>query len=393
MAVTPQDTNDRTIISVVDRLLLRASAERASDIHIEPSPDATRLRFRIDGVLVERPSFTSEQGASIASRLKIMSQLDISEKRLPQDGAFEFSVNNQQVPFRVATFPTEYGEKVVVRVLSRADAALSIERLGVGPEHLDTLRRVALHQEGIVLVTGPTGAGKTTTMYALLHELENKTRNIMTLEDPIEYRFESIIQGQVNPKIGFSFARGLKAILRQDPDVIMVGEMRDVETAEIAFRAALTGHLVFSSLHTNSVVDSFVRLFDMGLERFVVASALRAVIAQRLVRRLCLNCSRQAPISALKRTLLGLTEADEDLKAYEPVGCDDCNQTGYFGRVGLYEILEIDDVLADLLKSQTLSRQAIKDELASREVQSLREAGRSQVLKGATSIDEVLRVT
>ena len=393
MATGSSESTERNIISVVDRLLIRATAERASDIHIEPRAEAVRLRFRIDGVLVERPGFSPDQGTSIVSRLKVMSELDISEKRLPQDGAFEFVVNGTSVPFRIATFPTEFGEKIVVRVLSKADAALSIERLGLSPDHLETLRRVAKHQEGIVLVTGPTGAGKTTTMYALLHELESKARNIMTLEDPIEYRFDSIIQGQVNQKIGFTFSRGLKSILRQDPDVIMVGEMRDVETAEIAFRAALTGHLVFSSLHTNSVIDTFVRLFDMGLEKFVVASALRAVIAQRLVRRLCVNCSTATSISESSRTLLGLDEEDEALEVFEPVGCAACNQTGYFGRIGLYEILEIDDRLADLLKSQSLSRQAIREELETRAVQSLREAGRIQVLKGATSVDEVLRVT
>jgi len=393
MASGSSESTERNIISVVDRLLIRATAERASDIHIEPRAETVRLRFRIDGVLVERPGFSPDQGTSIVSRLKVMSELDISEKRLPQDGAFEFVVNGTSVPFRIATFPTEFGEKIVVRVLSKADAALSIERLGLSPDHLETLRRVAKHQEGIVLVTGPTGAGKTTTMYALLHELESKARNIMTLEDPIEYRFDSIIQGQVNPKIGFTFSRGLKSILRQDPDVVMVGEMRDVETAEIAFRAALTGHLVFSSLHTNSVIDTFVRLFDMGLEKFVVASALRAVIAQRLVRRLCVNCSTATSISESSRTLLGLDEEDEALEVFEPVGCAACNQTGYFGRIGLYEILEIDDRLADLLKSQSLSRQTIREELETRAVQSLREAGRIQVLKGATSVDEVLRVT
>ena len=393
MATGTSEPNERNIITVVDRLLIRATSERASDIHIEPRAETVRVRFRIDGVLVERPGFNLEQGASIASRLKVMSELDISEKRLPQDGAFEFVVNNTAVPFRIATFPTEFGEKIVVRVLSKADAALSIERLGLSPDHLETLRRVAQHQEGIILVTGPTGAGKTTTMYALLHELESTARNITTLEDPIEYRFDSIIQGQVNPKIGFTFSRGLKSVLRQDPDVIMVGEMRDVETAEIAFRAALTGHLVFSSLHTNSVVDTFVRLFDMGLERFVVASALRAVIAQRLVRRLCVSCSAPTTISDSSRSLLGLDEEDESLEVYEPVGCAACNQTGYFGRIGLYEILEIDDRLADQLKSQTLSRQAIREELEERAVQSLREAGRLQVLKGSTSVDEVLRVT
>ena len=393
MATSSTEQNDRNIITLVDRLLIRASAERASDIHIEPRNETVRVRFRVDGVLVERPGFNLEQGTSITSRLKIMSQLDISEKRLPQDGAFEFTINQVPVPFRVATFPTEYGEKIVVRVLSRADAALSLERLGLSPDDLVTLRRVAQHQEGIVLVTGPTGAGKTTTMYALLHELENKTRNITTLEDPIEYRFDSIIQGQVNTKIGFTFSQGLKSILRQDPDVIMVGEMRDAETAEIAFRAALTGHLVFSSLHTNSVIDSFVRLFDMGLERFVVASALRAVIAQRLVRRLCVNCSKPSPLSEVSRSLLGLSDSDEDIEVFEPVGCASCNQTGYFGRVGLYEILEIDDELTDLLKSQTLSRQVIRQELEDRSIRSLREAGRVQILKGATSVDEVLRVT
>lgn len=393
MAASTTDSTDRSIISLVDRLLIRAASERASDIHLEPRAEKVRVRFRIDGVLVERPGFELEQGASIGSRLKVMSQLDISEKRLPQDGAFEFSINNTPIPFRVATFPTEFGEKIVIRVLSRTDSALSIERLGVSPEQVETLRSVASHKEGIVLVTGPTGAGKTTTMYALLNELESKTLNIMTLEDPIEYRFDSIIQGQVNPKIGFTFSRGLKSILRQDPDVIMVGEMRDVETAEIAFRAALTGHLVFSSLHTNSVVDSFVRLFDMGLERFVVASALRAVIAQRLVRRLCVNCSEPKEASEVSRSLLKLDESDEELQVYGAVGCSSCNQTGYVGRVGLYEILEIDDLLADLLKTQSLSRQAIKEELEKRSVKSLREAGKTQVLKGATSVDEVLRVT
>jgi len=388
--VKPSEVN---IQQLVELLLVRAYRERASDIHIEPRSDKVRVRFRIDGVLFERTPIVVEHSDSVVRRLKILAQLDITEQRLPQDGGFEAQTGKHKTPFRIATFPTEYGEKVVLRLLASSREAPRIDQLGYGAAREVVLKRIVNNSEGIVLVTGPTGSGKTTSMYAMLRELESAERNIVTLEDPIEYRFDSIIQGQINTRVGFTFAKGLRHILRQDPDVIMVGEMRDYETAETAFKASLTGHLVFSSLHTNSVADTFVRLLDMGLERFVVASALRAVIAQRLLRRVCLMCRSPSQLLPEHRPLLEGQTVQDGQVIYNPKGCGDCNGTGYVGRIGIFEILEVDEELADMLKFTTLTRTELKTRLREKGVVSLRECGMEQVLKGETTIEEVLRVT
>jgi type II secretory ATPase GspE/PulE/Tfp pilus assembly ATPase PilB-like protein len=384
--------DDRGVVTIVDRLLGRAIHERASDIHIEPRTDRVRVRFRIDGILVDRPPIPESFRHSVASRLKVMASLDIAEKRLPQDGAFTVQANGREVDLRLSTFPTEHGEKVVLRVLNRDVDAVDLRRLGMEPALFERVRAYAARPHGMFLVTGPTGSGKTSTLYALLREVDSDQKNVVTLEDPIEYRFENIIQGQTHVRAGFTFATGLRAVLRQDPDVIMVGEMRDGETADIAFKAALTGHLVLSSLHTSSALETFVRLLDMGLERFVVASALHAMLGQRLVRRLCTVCMRRTLADAPTRALMGAAP-DEEVAVYEPQGCPSCNHTGFLGRTGIYELVEMDEELADLLKSETTTRRALRTHLEQRQYQDLRAAGFAKVRAGHTTVSEVLRVT
>jgi type II secretory ATPase GspE/PulE/Tfp pilus assembly ATPase PilB-like protein len=368
--------------------MTRALREGASDVHIEPRRDEVRVRFRIDGLLVERPAFDASFRRSAVSRLKVMASLDIAERRLPQDGTFRVSVEEREVDIRLSTFPTEYGEKVVLRLLDQNKGALSLNNLGMDPSVSDRVRRMVERPHGMVLVTGPTGSGKTSTLYAMLREIDARARNIMTLEDPIEYRFADVIQGQTNPRAGFTFAAGLRSMLRQDPDVIMVGEMRDAETADIATKAALTGHLVLSSLHTASAIETFVRLFDMGLERYVVASALNGLLAQRLVRRLCNACRSKGPVDSHTRPLVGEIES-----IYRAVGCQECHGTGYAGRVGLFELLETDDELKDLVKSETLTRVELSQFLDQRGCHGLRVAGLDLVGSGVTTVEEVMRVT
>jgi len=392
MSAGAPEQNDVDVVQLVNRMILRAHHEGASDIHIEPRTNRIRVRYRVDGVLVERPPISVGLGSSVVSRLKVMSQLDIAQKRLPQDGAFEVRIGKVIVPIRLSSFPTEYGEKVVLRLLSTAKDVPDIESLGLNPAHEKSFRRMVNHREGMILVCGPTGAGKTTTIYALLKELESSQRNIMTLEDPIEYRFDSIIQGQVYSKIGFDFATGLRSILRQDPDVILVGEMRDKETAEIALKASLTGHLVFSTLHTNGAVDTFVCLLDMGLERFVVASALRAIVSQRLVRKLCPACAEKVPMNAAARQFFSIPDTEKRF-LYRAKGCAQCNGTGFSGRTAIMEILEIDDELSDVMKSAGLNRRELKQLVQQRGLKSLRHMGMELVLQGITSIDEIVRVT
>ncbi len=379
-------------VALVDRIIARGVSERASDIHLEPRNEAVRVRFRIDGILVERPAFPIGFRQSVVSRLKVMARLDIAEKRLPQDGTFRVRVDETDVDVRMSSFPTEYGEKVVLRLLIQVDSRPGIDGLGMSPHSATQLRRFTQHAHGIFLVTGPTGSGKTSTLYAMLQETDGRSRNIVTLEDPIEYRFDDVVQAQVNPRIGFDFARGLRAMLRQDPDVIMVGEMRDAETADIAFKAALTGHLVLSTLHTSSAIETFVRLFDMGLERYVVASALNGMLAQRLVRTLCESCKREAVIDASTRDIFEALSID-DVKLYEPVGCGSCHGTGYDGRAGVFELIEADDPLKDLVKSESTTRLELADYLASRGHGGLRRAALCSVASGVTSMEEALRVT
>ena len=379
---------EAAVVTLVDRIMARALREGASDVHIEPRRQEVRVRFRVDGILVERPSFDLGFKRSVVSRLKVMATLDIAERRRPQDGAFRVSIEEREVDIRIATFPTEYGEKVVLRLLDQNKGALTLDSLGMEEQTALRLRKLILRPHGMLLVTGPTGSGKTSTLYAMLREIDARSRNIMTLEDPIEYRFEDVIQGQTNPKAGFTFAQGLRAMLRQDPDVIMVGEMRDDETAEIATKASLTGHLVLSSLHTASAIETFVRLFDMGLERYVVASALNGLLAQRLVRCLCPDCKVVAQPNPL---------VDEELNLgtthYEAVGCPACHMTGYSGRTGLFELIETHDELKDLVKSPSLNRVELGQYLDGLGHMGLRSAGLAKVRAGITSLEEVMRVT
>ncbi len=385
-------TEEAGTVALVDRILSRGVADRASDIHIEPRPDEVRVRFRIDGILVERPSFPIGYRQSVASRLKVMARLDIAERRLPQDGAFRLRIDDEELDVRLSTFPTEYGEKVVLRLLLQERTRPGLDGLGMSKELAARMRHHSTQAHGLLLVTGPTGSGKTSTLYAMLQESDGRSRNIVTLEDPIEYRFEDVIQAQTNPRIGFDFARGLRSMLRQDPDVIMVGEMRDAETADIAFKASLTGHLVLSTLHTNSAIETFVRLFDMGLERYVVAAALNGMVAQRLVRTLCTACRTEVSSDEVATKLLrehDITEAT----LFEATGCDSCNGTGYVGRTGIFELIEADDQLKDLVKSEATTRVELSDFLDGRGYQGLRKAAVEQAAAGITTISEVLRVT
>jgi len=386
-------TDESAIVTLVDRILARAVADGASDVHLEPRTDRVRVRFRIDGLLVDRPPFPPNLGPPVTSRLKVMARLDISEKRLPQDGAFRIQLPDGDVDTRLSTFPTDFGEKVVLRILSRGEVSLELEALGMETPMADALRLHANRAHGMCLVTGPTGSGKTSTLYALLNAIDGNRRNIQTLEDPIEYRFEHVIQGQVNEKVGFTFARGLRSMLRQDPDVIMVGEMRDGETANIAFKAALTGHLVLSSLHTNSAIETFVRLFDMGLERYVVASALSAMVGQRLVRRLCLACKQPQLTDEGVTALLEECGVPRFGQHHVAPGCTACNSTGYRGRSGIYEVIEVDDALSDLVKNEHTTRAELRAYMNQRHLHGLRAAGFAKVAQGETSVDEVLRVT
>ncbi|MEE2755647.1 MAG: GspE/PulE family protein [Myxococcota bacterium] len=384
--------DEKSTVVLVDRILARAYSDRASDIHIEPRPRDVRVRFRVDGLLVEKPAFDSAFRQKVASRLKVMANLDIAERRLPQDGAFRFRIEAVDVDVRLSTFPTEYGEKVVLRLLPQQDQRLSLSGLGMNEDLAGKLRTLSQHPHGMLLVTGPTGSGKTSTLYAILQESDSVTRNISTLEDPIEYRFEHVIQAQTNPRIGFTFAKGLRAMLRQDPDVIMVGEMRDAETADIAFKAALTGHLVLSTLHTSSAIETFVRLFDMGLERYVVASAINGMLAQRLVRRICQNCCELAPVNDSSKLLF--EEHGIEISHFpRPRGCEQCNQTGYQGRVGIFELISADDQLKDMVKSEQTSRVQLADFLQQKGHQGLRFQGLKLVSDGITTINEVVRVT
>ena len=388
----PQAPAPGNLGPLVDRLLHRGLSENASDLHVEPRRERARVRFRIDGVLVERRAYPLEQHHGIVSRIKVLAKLDISERRLPQDGAFEFMFRNEVVKLRVSTFPTEFGEKVVMRVANRASNAIGLGRLGLMHEDVVRLREIVAGTHGIVLVVGPTGSGKTSTLYSLIAERESTAVNIVTLEDPIETRFEQVIQAQTNPKVGFTFAVGLRAILRQDPDVVMVGEMRDFETADVAFKAALTGHLVLSSLHTSTAVETVVRLIDVGLERFVVATALRAIVCQRLVRRLCTTCRQPAFLDAAERELLGVPERGGSA-IYKAKGCPHCNDTGYSGRTGIFEIIEVGAELSDLLKDAATTRTRLEEFLNHAGVTRLRDRGFELVREGVTSLDEVIRVT
>ncbi len=387
-------SDEAPIIRLVNSLLFQAVKDRASDIHIEPFERVLTVRFRIDGILYDVISPPKRFQPVIISRVKVMAGLDIAEKRLPQDGRIRTKVAGKDIDVRVSVIPTAYGERVVLRLLDRAATLLGLEELGLTGRSLTLVERLIRQSHGIVLVTGPTGSGKTTTLYAALSTINSTERNIITIEDPIEYQLQGVGQMQVNPKIDLTFASGLRSILRQDPDVIMVGEIRDGETAEIAIQAALTGHLVFSTLHTNDSASAVTRLVEMGTEPFLVSSSVLGVMAQRLLRRVCDHCRRVMRPTAEMLAEIGLTSeqvAGRTLYA-SGAGCDACKQTGYRGRTGIHELLVVDDeVRALIMKNADAS--AIRRAAADAGMVTLREDGAAKVLAGETTLEEVLRVT
>lgn len=382
--------DDAPIIRLLNALLSEAIKEGASDVHIETFEDHVTIRFRVDGILREVLEPPRILAPLIVSRIKVMAKLDIAEKRLPQDGRITLRIGGRAVDVRVSTMPTNHGERAVLRLLDKQSAHLDLAELGMESETLKLLQQLILKPHGIILVTGPTGSGKTTTLYAGLTVLNDKKRNILTVEDPIEYDLVGIGQTQVSSKINMTFAKGLRAILRQDPDVVMVGEIRDLETAQIAIQASLTGHLVLSTLHTNSAIGAITRLDDMGVEPFLLASSITGVLAQRLMRLLCKQCKKPQLATAAECELLKKDPTNPPT-IYHPVGCQHCRFVGYSGRSGVYEMIAIDESLRTMIHDRVPEQQMRK--YARTLYPSLRQDGYKRVLKGDTSLEEVLRVT
>jgi general secretion pathway protein E len=382
-------TNEAPIIRLVNVVLTQALRRQASDIHIEPYEKDIKVRFRIDGILYEIFSLPKRFQAHIVSRLKVMANLDIAEKRLPQDGRIKIKVANKTVDIRISVIPMAFGERIVLRLLDKSISILGLAEMGMAPKRLEIFEKLINKNTGILLVTGPTGSGKTTTLYAALNRINSMEKNIITIEDPVEYELKGVGQIQVNPKTELTFARGLRSVLRHDPDIIMVGEIRDLETVEIAIQASLTGHLVFSTLHTNDATGALTRLVDMGVEPFLIASSLLAVLAQRLVRRICPDCKE--PFHPEEATLeeLGLPK---DQVFYHGKGCDACMQSGYRGRTGIFELLVMDNDVRHLLTSGADSVK-MKDMAVRNGMATLFEDGLLKVKTGLTTLNEVLRVT
>lgn len=380
------------VAQLVNRMVLKAVSMRASDIHIEPRQGAVRIRFRIDGALYEQDPPPAQYQQALVSRLKVMAKLDIAEKRLPQDGMARVYVGTREIDIRISTIPVADGERLVLRLLDQHASLLTLEELGMPDDIRDALRRTLSMPYGAVWVTGPTGSGKTTSLYAALQEIDAGRRNVMTIEDPVEYQLSQISQMSVKPKIGLTFSQGLRHILRQDPDVILVGEIRDLETAEIAVRASLTGHLVFSTLHTNDAVGAVVRLMDIGVPAYLVAAATQAVLAQRLVRRCCPACARSVQWDATRHPLPDTYRNKlEGATIAEPVGCDQCVD-GYAGRIGIYEWLHFDEAIVDLVRKGVDSSD-LRSHIYSRHVRTMMDDGIAKVLSGITTIEEVCRAT
>ncbi|MDF0604177.1 type II secretion system ATPase GspE [Neisseriaceae bacterium TC5R-5] len=378
-----ESEGDAPIIRMINALLTQALRDGASDIHIEAFEDRSVVRFRLDGSLRDVVSPHRALHAAMVSRIKIMANLDIAEKRIPQDGRISLRLGGRPVDVRVSTLPTSHGERVVLRLLDKENARLDLTTLGMADDTLAAVDKVIRQPHGILLVTGPTGSGKTTTLYAALSRLDAQHTNIMTVEDPVEYHLDGVGQTQVNPRIDMSFAKALRAILRQDPDVVMIGEIRDLETAQIAVQASLTGHLVLATLHTNDAASAVTRLVDMGVEPFLLASSLLGVMAQRLVRRLCPLCKAPHPVAL---------DDEPQQSHYRPVGCPACNQSGYKGRYGIYELLLVDDPLQRLIHDRS-SEQTLRDYASQHGMRSLRDDGLRWVKAGETSLEEILRVT
>ncbi|MCI0529941.1 MAG: type II secretion system ATPase GspE [Nitrospira sp.] len=386
-------TDEAPIIRLVNSLMFEAVKRKASDIHLEPFERELAIRYRIDGILYNILTTPKRLQPSITSRIKIMAGLNIAEKRLPQDGRIGIKIAGRDVDIRVSAIPTAHGERLVLRLLDKTHLLLSLEDLGLDTDKLKQVAQLIRMSHGILLVTGPTGSGKTTTLYAALNTINSPDKNIITIEDPIEYQLKGIGQMQVNPKIDLTFANGLRSILRQDPDVIMVGEIRDVETAEIAIHASLTGHLVFSTLHTNDSAGAMTRLLDMGIEPFLVSSSVVAIIAQRLIRKICPDCQvgYSPPLEELEKLGLG-SKNGKGKTFYRGQGCASCINTGYRGRTGIYEILVLDDEIRNLILSKT-DANTIKNRAVEKGMTTLKQDGAVKVIRGVTTTEEVLRVT
>lgn len=381
------------IVQLLNLILSEAISQRASDIHFEPFEDDLRIRYRIDGVLQIRHAPNREYQSQLLSRIKVLAKMDIAEHRLPQDGRIKLSMGGKEIDLRVSTVPSSHGERIVLRILDKENLQLGLSQIGMLDSMLADFRKLLSFSEGILLVTGPTGSGKTTTLYSALSEVASDEINIMTVEDPIEYKLKGIAQIAIHPKIGLTFAAGLRHILRQDPDVVMIGEIRDRETAEIAIQAALTGHLVLSTLHTNDAPSAITRLVDMGVEPYLLSSTVIGVIAQRLVRRICPHCKTSLVPSLVEMKELGIKEGDKDsFRLYQGKGCSHCFSSGYFGRTGIYELMLVDEILqqeiAKNCDASFLRHLAIK-----RGLSSLYHHGIHLVKEGTTTLSEVLRVT
>lgn len=381
-----------SLVNLVNLILLEAIESRASDVHIEPFENQVKIKYRIDGMLIEKSTSPKRLQAAIISRIKIMAGMNIAERYIPQDGHIEFSAGRGKVDLRVSTVPSVWGEAVVMRILDRSNALIALHDLGMSPEMLDGFDQALSKAHGIILVTGPTGSGKTTTLYAALNHIYSPSLKIITVEDPVEYQLEGVVQMPINPRRGLTFGRGLRHILRQDPNIIMVGEIRDKETAEIAIRAALTGHLVLSTLHTNNAAGAITRLIDMGVEPFLLASSLEGVLAQRLVRKICPSCRKPyKPDETLLANLNNSITISPDAPLYHGTGCDDCNQTGMRGRNGIFEFLRITETLRKLIAERPTTEQLLA--AAPSDYHHMRHDGIEKILAGMTTPEEVLRVT
>ena len=387
-----EDTSDAPIIKLVNHIISQSIKARSSDIHIEPYQDSFKVRYRVDGILYDLLSPPKWIQPALISRIKVMAKLNIAEKRLPQDGRLEVKIGSQNVDVRVSTLPTTFGERVVMRLLNKSEEVLNLKELGLSGEDLDLVNSLVTQPNGIILVTGPTGSGKTTSLYSVLASIIKPDINIITIEDPVEYQLKGISQIQVNPKIDLTFARGLRSIVRQDPDVILIGEIRDGETASIAVQSALTGHLVFSTLHTNDSASAITRLVDIGVEPFLISSSVLAVIAQRLVRVLCDHCKEAYTPGVILESIGINREQLENHTIYQAKGCEKCFNTGYRGRIGIFEIMHLNEGLKNLVL-KTYDAIQIKQYALQYKMKTLRQSGIEKVLAGTTTIEEVLRVT
>ena len=393
LAEVMDQTDTAPVIRIVNLILYQGIKGKASDIHLEPFETKLRLRYRIDGVLYENTPPPKHMHAAITSRIKILSKMDIAERRKPQDGRFRIRLENKEIDFRVSILPTSFGEKVVLRILDKSSLSMELDKLGLGGRSADIFNRAIKNPYGLILLTGPTGSGKTTTLYSALSAINTEAVNIITVEDPVEYQFIGMNQVAVRPEVGLTFASGLRSILRQDPDIIMVGEIRDYETVDIAIKSALTGHLVFSTLHTNDSAGAISRMHDMGVEPFLISSSLLMVVAQRLVRKICSRCKEEIEIPQKALDFLEYIPKDsEKIVFYKGVGCRHCRKTGYSGRLAIYEVLEVNADIQKLILQKATSDQ-IKQQAISNGMKTLRMSGLEKVLEGITTVEEIMRVT